>query len=133
MVFESSGNRQVEYDMPSKRGAVASSILLIFKYENETASYSRTIRSILTFLFCSGYFNHDISHQVDLPFPEYPAPRLLTRAEYQELLQTCCQNIRDTDIMRLLLLTGIRLSELTSISLFEVQLTVSGTPSRFSI
>lgn len=81
-----------------------------------------TFRSFLSFLYRNTYINHDISYQVILPFPEYPAPRILTQSEYQRLLQACSQNIRDNAIITLLLQTGIRLSELTRISLSEVQL-----------
>lgn len=93
-----------------------------------------TFRSFLYFLFRSGYISHDISQQVILPFPEHPIPRILTQAEYQRLLQACANNARDTAIVTLLLQTGIRLSELTRLTLSNVHhpesIDVPGSESR---
>lgn len=81
-----------------------------------------TIRSFLFFLFRNGYVGHDISQQVILPFAEQPIPRVLTQSEYQRLLQACANNIRDKAIITLLLQTGIRLSELTRLSLSDIHI-----------
>jgi len=81
-----------------------------------------TIRTFLSFLFRNGYISHDISQQVILPFTEQPTPRILTQTEYQRLLQACEKNIRDKAIITLLLQTGIRLSELTRLSLSDVHI-----------
>lgn len=81
-----------------------------------------TYRSFLSFLFRSGYINQDISKKVILPFPDHPIPRILTKSEYQRLLQVCSDDVRDKAIITLLLQTGIRLSELTSLTMANVHL-----------
>ena len=81
-----------------------------------------TFRSFLSFLFRNGYISHDISGMVILPFPEQSTPRILTQTEYQRLLQVCENNIRDKAIITLLLQTGIRLSELTRLTLPNIHL-----------
>jgi|SRR5271157_179342 len=79
-----------------------------------------TFRSFLSFLYRNSYISHDISQQVILPFPEYPVPRILTQTEYQRLLETCSNNVRDKAIITLLIQTGIRLSELTRLSVSDI-------------
>jgi len=93
-----------------------------------------TFRSFLSFLYRNAYISHDISQQVILPFPEYPVPRILTQTEYQKLLQACSTNIRDKAIITLLLQTGIRLSELTRLSISDIHIpesiNIAGSNSR---
>lgn len=93
-----------------------------------------TFRSFLSFLYRNAYISHDISQQVILPFPEHPVPRILTQTEYQNLLQVCSNNIRDKAIIMLLLQTGIRLAELTRLSLSDIHIpetiNIAGSNSR---
>jgi integrase/recombinase XerD len=93
-----------------------------------------TYRSFLSFLFRDGYISNDISKRVILPFPESPTPRILTQIEIQRLGQVCSDNIRDKAIITLLLQTGIRLSELTRLSVndlhFPESLDIAGSESR---
>lgn len=93
-----------------------------------------TFRSFLAFLYRSRYISQDISRQVILPFEEHPVPRILTQAEYQKLLQVCSQNPRDFAIITLLLQTGIRLSELTSLTISDIHIpeiiNIAGSHSR---
>jgi integrase/recombinase XerD len=93
-----------------------------------------TFRSFLSFLYRNSYINHDISQQVILPFPEYPIPRILTQTEYQKLLEACSNNVRDKAIITLLLQTGIRLSELTRLSVSGIHIpeviNITGSNSR---
>jgi integrase/recombinase XerD len=93
-----------------------------------------TFRSFLSFLFRNGYIGHDISQQVILPFPEHPIPRILTQTEYQKLLLACSTNIRDKAIITLLLQTGIRLAELTRLSISDIHIpesiNIAGSNSR---
>ncbi len=86
-----------------------------------------TIRSFLNFLFRSSYLTQDISRQVILPFAEATTPRILTQTEYQRLLQACRANIRDMAIITLLLQTGIRLSELTRLTIPDIDIHKTGT------
>lgn len=93
-----------------------------------------TFRSFLSFLFRNRYISNDISQKIILPFPEQPAPRILAQTEYQKLLQACSTNIRDNAIIMLLLQTGIRLSELTSLKVEDISMpdaiNISGSNSR---
>ena len=93
-----------------------------------------TFRSFMSFLYRNTYISHDISQQVILPFSEHPVPRILTQTEYQMLLQACSNIVRDKAIITLLLQTGIRLSELTRLSLSDVHMpesiTIAGSNSR---
>jgi len=93
-----------------------------------------TFRSFFSFLYRNGYFSQDISGKIILPFPEQPTPRVLTQLEYQRLLQACSRDIRDIAIITLLLQTGIRLSELTRLTLRNIHLPesieIAGTGSR---
>lgn len=61
--------------------------------------------SFINFWFRFGYLVQDISRQVILPFVEVTVPRILTQAEYQRLLQT-----------------GIRLSELTRLTIQDLEI-----------
>jgi site-specific recombinase XerD len=81
-----------------------------------------TFRSYLAFLFRNSYMSNDISKRVILPFPESPTPRYLTQAEIQRLVTACSGNIRDRAIITLLLQTGIRLSELTRLTVNDLHL-----------
>lgn len=86
-----------------------------------------TIRSFLNFLYRDGYISQDISRQVILPFAEGTIPGILTQTENQELLQACADNPQDTAIIMLLLQTGIRLSELTRLTVKEIELSKTNT------
>lgn len=85
-----------------------------------------TFRSFLSFLYRSGYISHDISSQLIVPFPDQSIPRFLTQGEYQKLLLVCSKNLRVTAITTLLLQTGIRLSELTHITLQSITIDENG-------
>jgi site-specific recombinase XerD len=85
-----------------------------------------TIRSFLAFLFRNSYLSNDLSSRIIIPFPEQVIPRILTQAEYTRLLYVCSSSIRDTAIITLLLQTGIRLSELTRLTLSNAEIGSSG-------
>jgi integrase/recombinase XerD len=93
-----------------------------------------TFRSFLSFLFRNGYMNNDISKRVILPFPDSPTPRYLTQTEIQRLVTACTDNIQDKAIITLLLQTGIRLSELTRLTVNDLHLPesidIAGSGSR---
>jgi len=80
-----------------------------------------TIRSFLTFLYKDGYIGTDLARQVIPPFVENKTPQFLTEAEYNRLREACAGNPRDRAIIEILLQTGIRLSELTRLSIDDVE------------
>jgi site-specific recombinase XerD len=81
-----------------------------------------TIRNFLGFLAQEGYITNDVSKQLITPYAEYKLPRVLTRAEYQRLIDACAGNHRDTASVVLLLQTGIRLSELVRLTPGDIEL-----------
>jgi site-specific recombinase XerD len=80
------------------------------------------IRTFFGFLMQEGYVSNDVSKRLITPYAEYKLPRVLTRAEYQRLIDACAGNPRDTAIVVLLLQTGIRLSELVRLTFADVDL-----------
>src|SRR5215213_1278113 len=81
-----------------------------------------TIRSFFSFLYRDGYINADIASKVILPFTEITTPHVLTQAECDRLRTACLGNPRDRAIIELLLQTGIKLSELTRLTLNDLDL-----------
>jgi len=55
-------------------------------------------------------------------FAEAKSPRFLTKSEYERLLGACAHNPRDFALIQLLLQTGIKLSELTRLTVNNVEL-----------
>ena len=82
------------------------------------------IRSFLTFLYQDQYINLNLAKRVIPPFVDSQTPRFLTKAEYQRLLELARSNPRDLAIIQLLLQTGIKLSELTRLTINDVELPV---------
>lgn len=80
------------------------------------------IRTFFNFLAQEGYIANDVSKRLITPYAEYKLPRVLTRAEYQRLIDACAGNPRDTAIVVLLLQTGIRLSELVRLKIGDIEL-----------
>jgi len=81
-----------------------------------------TIRSFFSFLYRDGYINVDIASKVILPFTETTTPHVLTQVECDRLRTACLANPRDKAIIEILLQTGIKLSELTRLTLNDVVL-----------
>ena len=80
------------------------------------------IRSFLSFLYQDGHITADIVKKVILPFTEDSVPHILTQTECDQLRDACANSIRDKAIIELLLQTGIKLSEITHLTLNDVQL-----------
>jgi len=80
------------------------------------------IRSFLSFLYQDGYLGTNIANRVILPFTESALPHVLTQAECDQLRKVCADNPRDSAIIELLLQTGMKLSEITSLTLNDVEL-----------
>ena len=84
------------------------------------------IDTFFNFMAQEEYVSNDVSRRLITPYAEYKLPRVLTRAEYQRLIDACAGNPRDTAIVMLLLQTGIRLSELVRLKLADIDLPLFG-------
>jgi len=80
------------------------------------------IRSFLSFLHQEGYIDTNIASKVILPFIDSATPHVLTQAECDRLRKVCSESLRDRAIIELLLQTGIKLSELTRLTLDDIEL-----------
>lgn len=80
------------------------------------------IRSFLSFLFQEGYVDENIAKRVIVPFAESTLPHFLTQAECNRLRNACAGNSRDRAIIELFFQTGIKLSELTHLTLDDIEL-----------
>src|SRR6266498_897207 len=80
------------------------------------------IRSFFSFLYQDGYIHTNIASKIILPFTETTTPHILTQAECDRLQAACAANPRDKAIIELLLQTGIKLSELTRLTLNDIDL-----------
>ena len=80
------------------------------------------IRSFLSFLYQDGYSATNIANRVILPFTDSTLPHVLTQAECNQIRKACADNPRDAAIIELLLQTGMKLSEITSLTLNDVEL-----------
>jgi len=80
-----------------------------------------TIRSFLMFLYQDGFINTNIAKKIVLPFTENTTPNILTQTECDRLRGACAANPRDRAIVELLLQTGVKLSELTRLTLNDVE------------
>ncbi len=81
-----------------------------------------SLRSLFRFLCINGYIGEDISQRLPPPHYENKEPRVLSEVEYKQLLRACAYEPRDAAIIELLLQTGIRLSELTRLTLDDIEL-----------
>jgi site-specific recombinase XerD len=84
------------------------------------------IRSFLSFLFKDGYISSNIAKHLIPPFIDSKTPKYLTENEYNRLRKACAGNVRDAAMIELLLQTGIRLSELTHLTLDDIEFSEGG-------
>lgn len=94
------------------------------------------IRSFLSFLYQDDYIAGNIASKIVLPFTEAGTPHVLTQTECEQLRATVAGNPRDLAIIEVLLQTGMRLSELTHLTLNDLDLgsgVGAGVPDRGSI
>lgn len=80
------------------------------------------IRSFLSFLYQDGYIHSNIGSRIIVPFTESKTPHVLTQVECDQLRAACSESVRDSAIVELLLQTGIKLSELTRLTLNDIDL-----------
>jgi integrase/recombinase XerD len=80
------------------------------------------IRSFLSFLYQDSYIHTNLAKIIVLPFTESTSPHLLTQAECDRIRNVCADSPRDKAIIELLLQTGIKLSEITHLTLDDVEM-----------
>jgi integrase/recombinase XerC len=81
-----------------------------------------SIRSFCTFLVQRGYLAHNPAAELIPPQREYYQPRVLTETEYKRLLEAVRHETRDAAMIEVLLQTGMRLSELSRLTISDVTL-----------
>jgi integrase/recombinase XerC len=81
-----------------------------------------SLRSLLAFLKRGDHVHNNIAEALSLPKAEQKQPRVLSEREYKDLLRACAHQTRDAAIIELLLQTGIRLSELSRLTLQDIEL-----------
>ena len=85
------------------------------------------IKALFKFLKAYGLVTHNPTEQLMPPEREYKEPRFLTTQEYRALLRVCSHHPRDAAIIELILQTGIRLSEVERLTIYDIEL-----PSRIN-
>lgn len=80
------------------------------------------IRSFMSFLYQEGYIDENTAKRIIVPFAESTTPHVLTQSECNRIRKACEGNTRDRAIIELLLQTGIKLSELTHLTIDDVEL-----------
>jgi site-specific recombinase XerD len=81
-----------------------------------------SVRSFLSFLYQNDYIGVNLAKKVIPPRSDYRNPRFLTENEYKRLLDASSHSSRDFAIIQLILQTGIKLSELTRLTVNDVDL-----------
>lgn len=91
------------------------------------------IRSFLSFLYQDGYIAANIAKKVIPPFTETSTPQFLTQAECERLRSQTLNDPRALAIIELILQTGMTLSELTRLTLSDLELsTENGEPPKLT-
>jgi len=81
-----------------------------------------SIRSFLGYLYQDQYIRGNLAKRLIPPFAKPKSPGYLTKLEYEPLLAAASQKPRDFALIQLLLQTGIKLSELTDLTVNDVEL-----------
>ena len=81
-----------------------------------------SMRSFFGFLEGHGYVVSNVASRLRSPEREVKEPRVLTEAEYRRLQDACRFHPRDQAIIELFLQTGMRLSELSRLTVDDVNL-----------
>ena len=79
-----------------------------------------TVKGFFSFLHDYAVIRENVARQLIPPPVERGEPRFLSEAEYTRMLEVARANVRDAAIIELFLQTGIRLSELVSLSVRDV-------------
>lgn len=84
-----------------------------------------TIKNFHNFLFFTDYLEQDVSSSIESPKLKKTLPRVLTVEEVDKLLNIECKTVfdyRDKAMLELMYATGLRVSELVSLTLNEIDL-----------
>lgn len=81
-----------------------------------------SIKSLFGFMEQYGFVKNNLAERLLPPRKDTTPPRVLTEAEYQRLQLAVANQPRDAAIIELLLQTGIRLSELASLTVSDIEL-----------
>lgn len=90
------------------------------------------IKGFFAFLHDYALIRENVAKQLIPPQVQRGEPRFLSEAEYTRLLQVASGNVRDAAILELFFQTGLRLSELVSLSVRDVILENSAGTLRVS-
>jgi integrase/recombinase XerD len=80
-----------------------------------------SIKALFGFLAASDLIRQNPARELIPPEREYKKPRFLTTQEYRALLRACAHETRDSAIIELILQTGIRLSEVTRLTIRDIE------------
>lgn len=83
---------------------------------------TNSTKTFFRFLKTQGYISDDAANLLAHPKFETPPPRILSKTEYRALRDACRGDVRTSAIVELLLQTGIRIGELTSLTLSDVRI-----------
>lgn len=81
-----------------------------------------SVRSLSSFLKRDGYVDNNIAETLSVPRAEQKQPRAVTEREYKDLVRACAHQTVDAAIIELLLQTGVRRSELSRLTLQDMEL-----------
>ena len=84
-----------------------------------------TIKNFHNFLFFTDYLDNDVSSSIESPKLRKTLPRVLTVQEVDKLLDIECKTVfdyRDKAMLELMYATGLRVSELVSLTINEIDL-----------
>jgi len=81
-----------------------------------------SIKAFFGFLKSSDLISNNPARELIPPEQEYKEPRFLTTQEYQALVRTCSHHPRDAALVELILQTGLRLSEVARITIYDFEL-----------
>jgi len=84
-----------------------------------------TIKNFHNFLYFTNYLDKDVSSSLESPKLKKTLPRVLTIEEIDKLLNIECKTVfdyRDKAMLELMYATGLRVSELVSLTLNEIDL-----------
>jgi site-specific recombinase XerD len=82
------------------------------------------IKSFFTYLEDAGIIDRNPAKGIARPKQDVRQPRVLTEQEYEALRQACNGHVRDAALMELFLQTGLRLSEVASLTRGDLQLPI---------
>ena len=83
---------------------------------------THTIKSFFRFLHDHGVVRENVTLRLVAPRAGKREPRFLSEREYKRLLRACSHHPRDAAIIEVFLQTGMRLSELSRLTLDDVEL-----------